>query len=132
MIVAAAGLSLVPTRHELVVSDVDLFAWCALDAVGIPATLEATAIVTSTCGTCGNAMTVKIAESVPTAEVVGTVPTHACANPRHEFCDVSQFFCTTEHAQHWRARVEQPTVTLTLPQIAELGRAVWSWIHDAR
>src|SRR5262249_11207943 len=35
-VVGAHGLTLVTTRHRLVVDGVELYTWCALDAIGIP------------------------------------------------------------------------------------------------
>uniref|UniRef100_A0A831TBD9 Alkylmercury lyase n=1 Tax=Thermorudis peleae TaxID=1382356 RepID=A0A831TBD9_9BACT len=52
-IVAAGGLSLIPSRHRLVLNGRQLYTWCALDAVGIPAGLQANARVESRCAACG-------------------------------------------------------------------------------
>lgn len=52
-IVAAGGLSLIPSRHRLLLNGRQLYTWCALDAVGIPAGLRADARVESRCAACG-------------------------------------------------------------------------------
>lgn len=52
-IVAAGGLSLIPSRHRLLLNGRQLYTWCALDAVGIPAGLRANARVESRCTACG-------------------------------------------------------------------------------
>jgi alkylmercury lyase len=51
-IVGAFGLSLLPTPHLLVLDGRQLFAWCALDATGIPVGLAMDATVRSQCCTC--------------------------------------------------------------------------------
>ena len=51
-IVGARGLTLRPTRHALVISGRQLYAFCAIDAVGIPAALGADADVASRCHGC--------------------------------------------------------------------------------
>lgn len=50
-ITGASGLSTAPSRHRLRLNGIGLYTWCALDAVGIPAALEADALVESRCGT---------------------------------------------------------------------------------
>lgn len=52
-IVAAGGLSLVPSRHRLLLNGRQLYTWCALDAVGFAAGLQADARVESRCAGCG-------------------------------------------------------------------------------
>ena len=52
-IVAAGGLSLVPSRHRLLLNGRQLYTWCALDAVGFAAGLRADARVESRCAGCG-------------------------------------------------------------------------------
>ena len=44
-VVAAGGLSLAPTAHQLHLDGVDLWTWCAFDAIGIPAALGVDATV---------------------------------------------------------------------------------------
>jgi hypothetical protein len=51
-VVGSWGLSLAPTGHRLRIRKRDLFAWCALDAVGIPAGLAEDADIASTCHQC--------------------------------------------------------------------------------
>lgn len=51
-IVGVYGLSLLPTAHALDLDGQALFTWCALDAVGIPAALQAEARIRSHCFMC--------------------------------------------------------------------------------
>ena len=59
-VVGSWGLSLAPTGHRLRIRKRDLFAWCALDAVGIPAGLAEDANIASTCHQCGSAICVEM------------------------------------------------------------------------
>lgn len=52
-IVGVRGLSLVETRDRLTLGGRQLYAWCAVDAVGIPAALGGEARVDSCCHHCG-------------------------------------------------------------------------------
>lgn len=74
-VVGAYGLSLLPTSHALHLHGRDLFTWCALDAVGIPAGLGADATVHSRCFTCQQALSLTytagtITPSAPTAPLL--------------------------------------------------------------
>ena len=57
---ATGGLSLHPTRHSLHTNGQDLFAWCAVDAVGIPAALSMDAVIHSSCHACDRPVSVQI------------------------------------------------------------------------
>jgi alkylmercury lyase len=59
-IVGIYGLSLLPTAHRLCLDRQPLFTWCALDAVGIPAGLEADAEVAAQCFDCDEPITVTL------------------------------------------------------------------------
>jgi alkylmercury lyase len=58
-IVGSWGLSLVPTDHRLRIRERELYTWCAMDAVGIPAGLREDASVASACYQCGSAVNVE-------------------------------------------------------------------------
>lgn len=125
-IVGAAGLSLDSTEYALLIDGVALHTWCALDAIGIPAALRLDATVTSQCATCRDRVSVTINQGAPTSDVVVSVPTWSCSNPREEFCGRSLFFCSDEHAQQWLA-TSGPSLILGVRETAEVGQAVWAW-----
>jgi alkylmercury lyase len=52
-VIGSWGLSMVRTDHQLRIRGRDLYTWCALDAVGIPAALGEDAIIASRCAKCG-------------------------------------------------------------------------------
>ncbi len=51
-VVGSWGLSSMPTNHKLRIRGRDLYTWCAVDAVGIPAGLGEDAIIASQCSQC--------------------------------------------------------------------------------
>jgi hypothetical protein len=71
-IVGSWGLSLVPTDHRLRIRERELFTWCAMDAVGIPAGLREDASISSACHQCGSAVFVEMAAG----EVTRAEPAH--------------------------------------------------------
>ena len=52
-VVGSWGLSLVPTDHRLRIRGRNLYTWCAIDAVGIPAGLGEDGSIISRCHQCG-------------------------------------------------------------------------------
>lgn len=52
-VVGIWGLTLLPTPHRLEMGGRKFYAWCAIDAVGIPAALGETARIDSKCHECG-------------------------------------------------------------------------------
>jgi len=60
-VVGSWGLSLVPTVHKLRIRGRDLYTWCAVDAVGIPAGLGEDALISSRCHHCNESVNIEIA-----------------------------------------------------------------------
>lgn len=60
-VVGSWGLSLVPAGHRLRIRGRALYAWCAEDAIGIPAGLAEDANIISSCHQCGVPVNVEIA-----------------------------------------------------------------------
>lgn len=59
-IIAAGGLSLDDSRHAVTINGRRLGVWCAMDAVGIPAGLNADATVESECVDTGEPVRIEI------------------------------------------------------------------------
>ena len=53
LVTGASGLSIVPTSHQLQLKGVQLYCWCALDTIGIPAALAEDAEINSVDGLTG-------------------------------------------------------------------------------
>ncbi|NIO68018.1 MAG: hypothetical protein GTN71_02885 [Anaerolineae bacterium] len=69
-VVGSWGLSAVPTDHRLRIHGRQLYTWCALDAVGIPAGLGEDASIVSHCHLCGVPVSIEmvagqVAHAVP-------------------------------------------------------------------
>ncbi len=68
-LVGTGGLSIKPTPHSVSLKDLDLHAWCAADAVGIPAALDLDATIHSSCHTCGRTIQIVLTQgSIDTAD----------------------------------------------------------------
>lgn len=101
-----AGLTLAPTRHQLILDGQGLYTWCAIDAVGIPAALSLDAHVTTSCAHCGAALSVDIDHSEPPADssLRGWIPSTDCMNTHAElYPPLANLFCWLEHLEEWRA-----------------------------
>lgn len=61
-VVGSHGLSLAPTEHCLHINGRELFTWCAVDAVGIPAALNMDALINSECFSCKKPLTIKVSK----------------------------------------------------------------------
>lgn len=59
-VTGSGGLSLAPTGHRLVMNGRELYTWCAVDAVGIPAALGLDAEIVSGCKGCGGAIGIRM------------------------------------------------------------------------
>jgi alkylmercury lyase len=71
-VVGSWGLSIMPTDHKLRIRGRELYTWCAVDAVGIPAGLGEDAIITSKCSQCGVPVRVEmVAGQVGSVEPAG-------------------------------------------------------------
>jgi len=63
-ITGARGISLAETSHRLVLDGRQRYAFCAVDAVGIPVALRATATIESHCHHCRAPLTLKLKDGV--------------------------------------------------------------------
>jgi Alkylmercury lyase len=156
---AAYPFSGVPTAHQVALLtdhsgeqtnrvEAQVFAMCALDALGIPLMLRRTALITSADTLSGDAITVLVRpetmpeadEGAPTGWITAWEPAEAavfaCPDRRADEdsghdggitsasyrCPVTNFFATAEHARAWvAAHPESEGVVLT--QVDALARA---------
>ena len=72
-VVGARGLSLGETPHRLTLNGRRLYAFCAVDAVGIPAALEADARVESRCHGCRTAVVLTLTRGIVTGAPSGVL-----------------------------------------------------------
>lgn len=125
-VAGAAGLSLLPSRHTLILNGRKLWTWCAFDAVGIPAGLGADARVESTCSGCGRRVAVEIVQGQlvrqqPEALSVALVPPTERGQVRDGICMEMGFACACQEPEEGG-----PSVRVPVAEAMELGRACWS------
>src|SRR5438094_52744 len=128
-LVGAAGLSVVPSPHRLELDGRVFHTWCALDAVGIPAALEADARATTTCPQCGRTMEVDIRGGCPVnfPEAVIWLPSKSCSSVADELCPDMNLFCDERHLREWSSQSGDPAgQSLSLREAADLGREWWT------
>ncbi len=113
-------LTLHPTPHHFRVKGNDLYAWCALDTLFLPAYLEETAQVESTCPVTGEIIRLTItpmgvAEYHPDSTVVSLVDpsiVSCCSTrgPQSAVCSQMHFFRSREAAETWQ--IDHPGVVI--------------------
>ncbi len=137
-VVAAFGLSLSPTPHHFEVNGNKLYTWCALDTLYIPAAIEQTGRVESTCPITGETVRLKVTpDGVESLEPGGAVVAiaiqqnpEACHSIRDAFCDHVYFLSSREAASEWSAG-RQKTIVLSVEDAHKVGRIMVEHIFEA-
>ena len=123
------GITLLPTQHQFVLSELPLFTWCAFDTVLFPPLLHVGAHVQSRCEATGQPITFVatpegIADLLPATSVLSLIlPTERCDCVRGTFCEQSLFFQSEEAASSWMA-LHPDAVLLSVEEAAVLGQMV--------
>lgn len=124
-ITGAWGLSVVPSRHVLVLDGRRLSTWCAFDAVGIPAALGADARVESRCADTGAAVWLdiergRLARASHDDLRISFVPPDTsrplCANT----CAAMSFSCSPGYP------IPDDAVLMSVEEAMSLGREFWA------
>ncbi len=132
-----AVLSLNPTSHQFQVNGHQLFAWCALDTLFLPALLRQSAQVESACPATGAKIELTVTpEGIATVDPPETVlsivipdVTPRCevgakSGPQGPVCSTMHFFSSYEAASTWL--VAHPGVTiLSVDEAWQLANEVW-------
>lgn len=122
-VTGAGGLSLARARHGLRMFGRDYWVWCGLDAVGIPAGLDADARVDSVCEDTGDAVVIEIRAGRPVA--VSPTPlwislfAPTLDRPLYDSC------CSKIRFYADRASVPADAVAVDIAEAAALGRRLW-------
>jgi alkylmercury lyase len=132
------GITLLPTQHQFVLSELPLFTWCAFDTVLFPPLLQVEAHVQSECSASGQPITfvatrsAGIADLLPATSVLSLLlPTERCDCVRGTFCEQSLFFQSEEAASSWMA-LHPDAVLLSVEEAAVLGHMVAEmWPHKS-
>ncbi|MFI1865465.1 organomercurial lyase [Streptomyces jumonjinensis] len=105
---AAYPFSAVPTRHRVRIADgVEVWSMCAIDALGIPAMLDADAVISSTDPVTGEPVTVTIRDGKtvwePQEAVVFVGQRPGGGPAATACCDALNFFTSDATARSWTA-----------------------------
>jgi alkylmercury lyase len=124
------ALTLTPTRHQLEVDGVTLYAWCAIDTLFLPAYIGKPAKVTSTCPTTNTVISLTVTpEGIETYEppqaVLSIMTAQGCTSGiEGTFCGQVYFFANAEAAKTWIG--ERPDfVILTVPEAYQLAQTIY-------
>ena len=137
-VVGSAGLSVVPSRHELHIGDQRFWTWCAYDAVGILAALGASGRVLSASPLDGAPIEVRVRGGLPEqSDVVLFMPdffaarTEATPWPEagvsvfDDWCPQINFFQDTAASLAWAEQRGVRGQVLSLPDAARRGATRW-------
>ena len=121
-----AGLSIEPTSHAIQLDGRDLWTWCAFDAVGILAALEATATIHSKTPTSTSPLDIRFVKGISETEVVlfileGFDPRSSLET----WCPSVNFFPTTESAEQWVRENGMSGDIIPIDQITGNAARVW-------
>jgi alkylmercury lyase len=137
-VVAVAGLSVVPARHDLLLAGRPLHTWCAWDAIGIPAALDEDATIATRCGWCDRPIRIQLSRG-------GVVGAPAAAlwfpsrparggwdgNPQEDWCPQANLFCGAEHLHEWRAaHADSIGEAITVEEAARRGADHWAIFRE--
>lgn len=132
-VVAAAGLSVVPAAHRVRLDGVDLWTWCAFDAIGIPAALGLDALASTRCPVCAAVLEIALPQGEPPADspLLGWLPDRRCSNVQADFCPEANLFCSRDHLDQWRVEANDPAGwAYPLAGLAACGAEVWAEMRD--
>lgn len=127
-------LTLIPTPHRFRVNGIDLYAWCSLDTLFVPALIGEPAEVESICPVTGKVIRLTVGPegirsfAPPTARVSVVIPgvTPGCdmdsaPGPTSSTCTQMHFFITPRAAQTW-AENHPEVAILTVTDAARIAR----------
>ena len=132
IVLAAYPFSSIPTPHRVHLSGREVFALCAVDALGITAMLNEDTRISSRCAHCGSPVEIQARPEQLTrhlsSEIVVWFPTS-----EGDYCSVAEsrcpnisFFCTSDHLEVWRnVNGQPPGLVLSLLEAFEAGREIF-------
>ncbi len=129
-VVGSAGLSVVPTSHELLLEDGARWTWCALDAVAILAALQATGEVRSASPATGNEIRVRATSGVIDASDVVIFVAERDPDSRivDDWCPTVNFFEDLSTATMWAAG--RAGSALPAADVAQQSAPAWVALLD--
>lgn len=123
-VAGAAGLSLATSPHGLTLGDASFRTWCAYDALGIAAALEADALMGTTCGQCQAPIALTIRGGTPERSGPERLwLAEGGEDLRGSFCTPTVLLCGDEHAAAWAEAQGERGRLLDLTAAARQGAA---------
>jgi alkylmercury lyase len=120
------GLSVAPTRHELMIDGRRRWTWCAYDAVGILGALEADGQVRSRSPHSGTLIELSFSGGRPDAtEAVVFLAERPCRSVVDDWCPLVNLFEDDQAATAWARQHSIAGAARPVAQATQLGAAVW-------
>lgn len=134
-LIASAGLSIVPDRHEMLLGTRRFWTWCAYDFLGIFGALAASGRALSP-SPSGGVIEVDFEQGRPVgAGAVLFRPDDdlrsRCENVYEEWCPNSNLFLSEDDARSWAGAHEIPGRVMSLDEASDLGTADWAAVIAA-
>jgi alkylmercury lyase len=143
-VIGSHGLSLTPTPHELILEhhtegERRYWTWCAWDAVGILAALDASGRIRSTSPSSGAPIQLDFRHGKPRGPEPGLVVFFADDDPEccgsgsviDDWCPLVNFFEHADAAQAWASGHGVRGTAVPLSEATARGKAAWRrWIAD--
>ncbi len=130
-LLGVAGLTLTPTRHQLTIGAKTRWTWCALDAVGILAALEASGNIQSTDPNTGQEINIAFTNGQPDNDAaLFILGGYDGGNVREDWCPLVNFFPTTQDAQMWVSENQLEGDIVSVTDITKDAAAMWRPVTD--
>ncbi len=131
-LLGVAGLTVSQTPHQLTVGSKTRWTWCALDAVGILAALEATGTIQSTDPGTGREINIAFTDGQPDNDaalfILGGYD--GGSNVREDWCPLVNFFSTTHDAKTWVTENKLEGDIVSVTDITNDAAAMWRPVTD--
>ena len=125
-LVGIAGLTVIPTLHELDIDGTIRWTWCALDAVGILGALLATGTIRSIDPQNGAPVKVDFVEGEPDSEAtLFILGGYDGGNVVQDWCPLVNFFATRSAAEKWAAAEELEGDIVSVSSVATQAAEMW-------
>ena len=131
-VIGAAGLSLATGPHGLTLGGSPFRTWCAYDALGIAAALEADALVETVCGQCAKPIRIEFHGGVPDrADPERLWLAEGGDDLRGSFCTPTVLLCGESHGAVWAESQAGRGRLLDLAEGARQGGSEWAGCAEA-
>ena len=127
-VIGSAGLSVVPSRHELLLGGRLFWTWCAWDAVGILGALRASGVIRSRDPLTGAAIAISFTAGLPEPSHVAMfrADDEGYASIRDEYCPLTNLFHDGQTAEAWARERGVRGIVAALPEATTAAAQEWS------